>query len=554
MIQKYDLSLLSRFLRITSEPLIDDHIYLLTNLSHLHGCSIMNPHDVMYDWSLLNEKVETIWLSVNGIFYTEYAYWIQKAKEEFKGNIFNLEIQTDQLNNLFYAYDFRIAYAQGHYYVLNGSPTNKQIEQALEYANSVNLDIGIINFEDNHWNVSTLWGFNLSDTIEEAKIQTEFLNKIFELCKADISAYNKITPEHVNKVASYQAGYFELDLSYEDVSTTKSLVISDWTNELGNQIRVLIRYKGLENSIEVINEHEDLLALDLSLYDSIYFIPPTSFIDKHTLFISKVRQQYKGKVYNLDALKYLVRDKLFDKWLTLENIRVPRYRSLLGNIDIDKLNIDFSVPYILRSIHGQGGQSYPVQTWQEDYINQWPWWMWGNHYAARMVQEFIDVRTDQDTYKVGRVIYVNGKVIPVYALECTNWEARPKPNTLISRSVGPNCFQEMFEDWDKVENFERCIEEIFSSIQLDVGSLDFSVLDGRIVPWDICARWGHSLINRFKKESCELLAQVFNEILLTLNNPLKITSEEMQVVLEESILEDILCQATPLKVFPGITY
>lgn len=522
------------YLHIIPTHTFTNEFYALCTMCRAYDYNYNEFQNYYYDINRLNDSYKTLWLSVEPSFYTKRKDWLDEVKRNYSGLIINADLNPDVINNVIFAYDLRVGYVYGNLTYLSGStPITQQIQNdILEFANENQLDIGIINLYKAKFSINNYWELNVTKTDDEAAMSAQFMNSVFRSIGAP-EYWNKVYPEDINICSNYMEAMYHLDLDYVDNATTKTLVVHDSNNLFHTQLSTILRSKDV-SSISFC-DGRGLLTLPLNDFDTIFFIVGDDFFYKHATAIQRIKQQYEGKLINFDFLSSSTRDAIFDKWLS-NNIPCPRYKSVFGYNVPHKEEVPFDLPYVLRLTDGHSGRSNMVQCVTHNYVKEYPWWIWGDIRADWMIQEFVDVSVD-GTYDCGRLLWVYDKVFPMYALRDKMWECRPRRTSVTHRSVGKNCFSVLIRGFDKVENFDEQIRNIIKATDIDIGVLDFSVKDGKVIPWDVNIKWGNGLIRHWEEEYSNTMTEILNTIFEGIGNPLRLQSWETKILLKEAEVE-----------------
>ncbi len=181
----------------------------------------------------------------------------------------------------------------------------------------------------------------------------------------------------------------------------------------------------------------------------------------------------------------------------------------------------------------------------KDYASKWPWWTWKGLYGDYIVEEFVDTSSNDGFFDVGRLVFIKDALLPVYVMRSKYWEVRPNWKTLELRSVGFNSFNLLLDKY-RGGDFDDGLRNICSTSGLDIGALDFSITrDGELIPWDITANWLHGLIVNWIPESSETFSHIINEFMKLIENPLRITPKEGELVLEDATQESKVWMRPP---------
>lgn len=514
------------FLRIITQEIQNDQLNNLSSVAHMHDHNVNSWYTGYNDWDYVNRTYETLWLCTDKSFYDQQRKWINVARKNFNGKLINFFLDPEFLCNVDFDYSSRYGYVKGKTVKLTG----KDRSDVRDYAKMVNLDVGLICFHGDKPIILTDWNLNLTGTRKEAKRSAEFLHLILEYI--GVSPYwNTVDPRQIMKVVQYTSGIYSFD-NYEDRGPS-SLIITEPYSTFASQLQCLIRSKNLTSiKLYTSDSPEDL---NLQLYETIYFIVGDLWSLRHSIFLEKLKQEYQGKLINFSCLYDLTRDIVHNNWEE-NDIFCARYVRGFGYTIPEKATIPFGPPYIIRSTFGHAGQSNMVEMMDYDYIRSWPWWTWGQHYADFIIQEKIDVSVE-GTYDLGRIAWVKDKLFPLYAIRGTNWMVRPERSSTILRSMNEDCFSEVIRGFDDIPGFNKQIQNIIKATKIDVGSMDFSVKEGKIIPWDVTIKWGHELVNHWQERSSNSITCIINAVLKELNNPLEISTDETRTILEEAAME-----------------
>jgi hypothetical protein len=521
------------YLRITTETLDSDSLFGLAALSHIYDYHSSLWYPRYENVQNLNGIYSALWLSVDASFYSSKKEWLNKTKKYFSGKLLNFNINPSVVNNVSFAYPLRIGYIKGRIFFLSGESTESiDTKSFVDFCEENFIDIGVVNLFNGSFTVSTVWNLNVTRTEEEAKHSKKFLEGIFD--EVGVEPYwNTPKSHHITKVEDYLDGLYDVDLSYTDDVSSRTLIVADSRNQTAEQLKVLLRSKNM-SSVELYTGNNPS-SIDLSRYSSLVFFVGETYSYKNAIFLHKVRQEFDGLVLNGKSLDNLLRDKIFDLWRSA-GFSCPRYKSAFGYTIPELEEVDFGPPYIIRAVKGHNATSNMSVVHDYQYVKEWPWWIWGDCYADFMIEEFIDVSAE-GTYDVGRAMVIGETVIPFYALRCRSWEARPLRDRVVLRSVGTGCFEEVIRGFGTVESPYEVLRNVINVLGIDVGVVDFSVKEGKIIPWDVTIKWGHGLINHWIEDSSRNFSLFVNNLMKLVNNPLRITSKEAQNVLEESELE-----------------
>lgn len=511
-----------RVLNLASEDFAN-----LVALSHLYDYNYNDFLPRYNDINLLN-RYKSVWLSGDMKFFEDNKEWIEKIKSEYYGRLFNSELDHTTINNIQYEDDFRVGIVCGETVALSEVSIENE-ELARNFATDIDLEIGVIISRGGQLYSQTVWDINLNRTDYEAEQSALFIQKISDVLGAP-SYWNSVKANHVKRAYNHKIGLFEIDLDYEDIATNKTLFISDRCNMFGTQLEVLIRYKGLD-SVEIYNgQNPD--SINLNSYDTIVFITGENYADNHPIFIQKVGRTFKGRLINYDCQGFFYRDTVLSQWKGIG----PDFVNAFGHNIPSEDEIPFGPPYIMRATKGHAGLSNMTLFYQHEDLKSWPWWIWGLDFADHIIQEYIDVGI-HGTFDVGRIMWVGDMLIPMYALETRSWQGRPDRDVCLRRAVGQNCFSELIRGFDQIKDFESQMKHIISLTNIEIGALDFGVKGGRVIPWDVTAKWGHGFLAHQPEASSENFTLLINSLFDMIDNPLRITLDEALMILEEAEIE-----------------
>ena len=73
----------------------------------------------------------------------------------------------------------------------------------------------------------------------------------------------------------------------------------------------------------------------------------------------------------------------------------------------------------------------------------------------------------------------------------------------------------------------------------DIGVVDFSVKDGKLIPWEVNAIWTYRLSHHFREEGIAVYKEILNRLLLHFGLNARVDEEDTRIILEEG---ELICR------------